>query len=592
MKNKAGTGVIRQNASFMRMLLLYMSLLLLIAGIACVFSYQQKTEELDSQISLILTGLDREYRDISSSFWKLYMPLFEERNITYDTLHSYFTGEDITRSLHSDLTYSLTQMILRDDRAAWIALYSPERDTNYILFGEQRQLVAQPKDFPYLEQLVGRGMKVMGSRELPGFDTVQETFAIAGNVPNTMGSGYILAGYRTSTLRKVCAGYAFLLDSMQYDLVSSGQVVFSSGEENVSRLTLQEVYHGIIRAEDGSRYYARSQTCGDNDTFLIYSARVSEIVLYTTQHLLLILVLVLLLSAVSIGLYLMTLRRITWEVDIIRQGLERISESDMSTPIEGNFVQGGLQNIAEAINDMAVRLDNNINRAHYYELRQKDAELSELQSKFNPHFLYNTLEMLRNRCEHAGNSDVAEMITDFAAIFRGLIGSHTFVPLKEELTTTRRYLRLLEARYRNQVNIRFDFPRGVLCYGIIRNVFQPLIENYFQYGFDTSNEDNEIIISGRLLDETTMLLSVSDNGCGMTEYAIEALRWKLEQPVKNSRESYGLRNLHQRLKLFYGDDCGLRIERNGERGLRVNIIARKMTCEEYEATRQKDQYTE
>ena len=105
MKNKVGTGVIRQNASFMRMLLLYMSLLLLIAGIACVFSYQQKTEELDSQISLILTGLDREYRDISSSFWKLYMPLFEERNITYDTLHSYFTGEDIPRSLHSDLTY-------------------------------------------------------------------------------------------------------------------------------------------------------------------------------------------------------------------------------------------------------------------------------------------------------------------------------------------------------------------------------------------------------------------------------------------------------------------------------------------------------
>ena len=148
MKNKVGTGVIRQNASFMRMLLLYMSLLLLIAGIACVFSYQQKTEELDSQISLILTGLDREYRDISSSFWKLYMPLFEERSITYDTLHSYFTGEDITRSLHSDLTYSLTQMILRDDRVAWIALYSPERDTNYILFGEQRQLVALPKNFP------------------------------------------------------------------------------------------------------------------------------------------------------------------------------------------------------------------------------------------------------------------------------------------------------------------------------------------------------------------------------------------------------------------------------------------------------------
>ena len=79
-----------------------------------------------------------------------------------------------------------------------------------------------------------------------------------------------------------------------------------------------------------------------------------------------------------------------------------------------------------------------------------------------------------------------------------------------------------------------------------------------------------------------MELSVEDNGTGMSESDIEALRLKLQQPAQESRESYGLKNLNQRLKLFYGDECGLRVEANQGRGLKVTILALAMTCEEYE----------
>ena len=576
-------GILDQNAAFFRMLLLYLCLLLIIASIACLLSYQQKDEELTSQTNLILTGLDKEYRDITTSFWKLYMPLFEARSTAYGILKDYFAGVPVQHnSLYSDLEYAMTQMVLRDERVAWLAFYSPNRETNYILLADTRQLHTFGADFPYLTQLSGRNMTVLGMEKLPHLSLSSPTFALCGGIPFSMGEGYILAGYRIMPFEKICRGYDFLLDSMRYELISGGKLVYSSSGDAVPRLDIIRSMTGIVQDHQGDRYFVQADMCGDKDSFLLFSSLNSEMNAYRHRLTLPILLLVFLFAGFSVLFYLLTLRVITREVNIIRQGLRRISENDMSTPIQSDFIQAGLYSIAQAVNDMAQRLDRTLNRAHYYQLRQKEAELSELQSKYNPHFLYNTLEMLRNRCELAGVSDVADLITDFSAIFRGLIGSKTFIPMREELAFTRRYLSLLGARYADQVTIRYDFTRDVLRYGIIRNVFQPLIENYFQYGFDAASPDNEILIRGELLENGLMALTVEDNGSGMSEGAIAALRFKLSQNVQDSQESYGLKNLHQRLRLFYGEDCGLTVDPSEGCGLKVRIIARAMTCEEYE----------
>ena len=107
------------------------------------------------------------------------------------------------------------------------------------------------------------------------------------------------------------------------------------------------------------------------------------------------------------------------------------------------------------------------------------------------------------------------------------------------------------------MKIRYDFDKDILKYGIIRNLFQPLIENYFVHGFDTSNEENYILFKGKSLDEERMILTVEDNGSGMTDQEMQELNDKLHEPIKMDTESYGLKNLHQRLQLFYGGDCGL-----------------------------------
>ncbi|MBO5069399.1 MAG: hypothetical protein J6C37_03440, partial [Roseburia sp.] len=123
-----------------------------------------------------------------------------------------------------------------------------------------------------------------------------------------------------------------------------------------------------------------------------------------------------------------------------------------------------------------------------------------------------------------------------------------------------------------------------LNYGIIRNLFQPLIENYFVHGFDTSNEQNYILFKGKSLDDKTMLLTVEDNGSGMTTDEMEELNARLHEPIQIDTESYGLKNLHQRLQLFYGGDCGLTVypNPNGGKGLSIQMTALKLTCTEYE----------
>jgi sensor histidine kinase YesM len=122
----------------------------------------------------------------------------------------------------------------------------------------------------------------------------------------------------------------------------------------------------------------------------------------------------------------------------------------------------------------------------------------------------------------------------------------------------------------------------VLSSGIIRNVFQILIENYFVHGFDAARTDNEIDFVSKSLNEHDILVQVTDNGSGMTEEQLDELNRSIAEPPRHNRKNFGLRNLNQRLKLFYGPDYGLTVSRNAKGGVTVSIRIRRMTVEEYE----------
>ncbi|MFQ9798603.1 MAG: sensor histidine kinase [Clostridia bacterium] len=237
---------------------------------------------------------------------------------------------------------------------------------------------------------------------------------------------------------------------------------------------------------------------------------------------------------------------------MIRSGLEVIGQNNLNyqIPMEDSSDEFGA--ITRSINSMSRQLAETVDKLYIYQLKQKTAELGELQAKFNPHFLYNTLDVI---CAHAyenDDQDVAEMLVLLSRIFRSFINNKSFITIQEEITFCNMYLELFRMRYKENMNIEFNVKKDVMAYGIIRNLLQPLIENYFVHGFKPQEEDNWILISATLQGPEHIVLSVSDNGFGMSPDRMQSLQEMIEDAEGETTESYGLRNLHDRVRIFTG----------------------------------------
>lgn len=581
---------------------IYLAILLLVCFIACFFSYRQRKELLISDMDYVYVQLEQEYANIVDNFWQLYMPIFEKGSTVYNSLLTYFTnpsGSGLTPFEKNELATALHQILLRDNQVQWIALYSDEREDNYIMFNTGRSLRPLPEDFPYLAQLRQKNgnMEIYGTQPVSNGSETFHTFAICGATPFFMEGGKLMAGYSTSALKEICnqGRQASAPGSLTWLLTTQNgggemEILFQSGNdyEEQEQYLPDKGVTGNVATETGKKLYVRAKSCGNATSMLSYQVLQKEMMLYAHRNTPLILIIVLAFAFLSICIYAYMLRSIIREVELIRGGLMHISENHLNYHLPTDFRQNGFSEIAESINQMTDRLNENIRKAYYYELKQKESELAELQSKFNPHFLYNSLEMLRSRCYQSGDNDTAELITDLAGIFRSFIGSETFIPLPDELAFTRKYLSLFAARYRGQVQFFYDVDSDIMQYGIIRNLFQPLIENYFIHGIVASDdgEENYICIHGKSLDENMILFTVEDNGCGMSDDELRKLNDRINEPVSLSTESYGLKNIQQRLRLFYGDNCGLTITHNIKRGLSVQMRVLKITCGEYKSSRQ------
>lgn len=581
------------NKIFITLTLFYLILLLIIGFIASYYAYKQQRDKYLSALDLTQIQLQQSYSDIIENFWQLYMPIYEENNTVHEALSTFFnsnTENTLNVTEKRLLVQALKQILSRNNQVQWVAVYSDAAPYNYILFQNTDTLSVIKEDFPYLQEMKSKsaGMQIYGQKNMDYGDQTINTYAICGGSPTKSGQGKIIIGYNPAYYARITKSSSISLDSLNFILTSDGQIIYSSNknyDEAAAIYLPKNDMKGVTKLSDGRNYYVSSSITGNASSFTGYAFLWKDLFLHSIQSSLGILKIIFVFVILSIILYTITLKIIIKEVRIIQDGLKQIGENRLDYRIPTNFKQNGLPEIAESINHMTIRLKENINRAYQYELRQKEAELSELQAKFNPHFLYNSLEMLRSRCHQNGDAKTAELITQLAAIFRGFIGSKTFIPLQEELTFSQRYLTLFSARYSDKVQIKYNFDREILKYGIIRNVFQLLIENYFVHGFDTGSEDNYILLSGKSLDDKTMILTVQDNGCGMTDEEIDVLNAKLNEPIQLDTESYGLKNLHQRLRLFYGDNCGLNIIRNETKGISVHMTVLKMTCEEYEKSK-------
>lgn len=217
---------------------------------------------------------------------------------------------------------------------------------------------------------------------------------------------------------------------------------------------------------------------------------------------------------------------------------------------------------------MTKRLDQSFEENYGMQIKQKEYELSMLHSQITPHLLYNTLDSIYWYALDSGNQDVGEMVKDLSKLLRiGLSKGRTMITIGEELEHVMAYSRLQMKRYPDTFEVEWDIDEELLNYTTPKVIIQPLVENAIFHGVSSMDGEGVIRISVRRQGDDELLLIVEDNGFLPLDME------RLEQILSGvaSDKGYGIRNVHQRIQLHFGESYGLRYNRREEGGLRATI---------------------
>lgn len=201
---------------------------------------------------------------------------------------------------------------------------------------------------------------------------------------------------------------------------------------------------------------------------------------------------------------------------------------------------------------------------------RRKSELDALQSQINPHFLYNALDSITWMIEGERNDEAAFMISQLAKLFRiSLSQGHTIISVRDELQHAKSYMNIQRIRYKDAFSVTFDVAPELEEYCAVKLTLQPILENAINYGVDPMDDCGEIFIRVKK-EEDLLVLSVEDNGIGMSEEEVSLLLTDSNRKRKHG-SGVGLVNINNRLQILFGKEYGLFIESEPDEGTRVSI---------------------
>ncbi|MCD9020281.1 sensor histidine kinase [Cohnella silvisoli] len=223
-------------------------------------------------------------------------------------------------------------------------------------------------------------------------------------------------------------------------------------------------------------------------------------------------------------------------------------------------------------NIMVTRVRELLEEVKLTQTRKKEAEYAALQSQINPHFIYNTLEMIRMKAELNDDEEVADMTFTLGKLLRyGVNHEEQHVTVGKELEHLNNYMLLQNSRFSNKFRLVIDIPESDYEIPCIKLMFQPIVENAIHYAFKDRLEEGTIRISVRHKGED-VVFTVTDDGSGMDAQRLKALREHMTgNRVLTPGKGIGLRNVNERIKLQYGEVYGLTVESTENEGTRITI---------------------
>lgn len=401
------------------------------------------------------------------------------------------------------------------------------------------------------------------ARELRSFDTGKKL-------------GYIVIDVDPKMINQILSQVTLGNEEQLYIATDQMQLVAAkhgmNNLEEISGIWEPNVWEGVTHFElDGRRQQLAYVTSEITGWKTIGTVPVAELIKETNV----IRNTVIIIGAICIVLALISSAIVAYRITAPLRGLmklmRKVERGDLlvAFPVQQWDEVGHL---GHTFNKMVSRLSELGYLLYETEIREKDAQIAALQSKINPHFLYNTLGSISMYAEMKGNEEVVVMTNNLSRLLRySLNGSKETITLKNELDHVSGYMTIQKMRYEERIQFTMSCDEQLKSCNVIPLIIQPLVENAINHGIDKGNGYGCIDLHCYRLDQQ-LIIQVSDDGLGIPEEQLD----KLQQRLKHSKDlggsfGNGLLNVHRRIVLHYGESYGLTIRNREVSGLEITL---------------------
>ncbi|MBE0573815.1 histidine kinase [Candidatus Dojkabacteria bacterium] len=234
-----------------------------------------------------------------------------------------------------------------------------------------------------------------------------------------------------------------------------------------------------------------------------------------------------------------------------------------------------MKQLANAFNNMTERLGDYIREVYSSKIKQNEAELNAIKSQIRPHYLYNTLEVIRMNAILEDANSTQELIYSLSVQLKYLIGdTNDSVSMATELDMIENYFKIIEVSFNHRISMEIDVADHLRNYKIQKLIIEPIVENSVVHGLKLKEGKGKVKVSAEKVDGT-LVIKVIDDGVGLSQERVQHINDILKRSVADDKDQYsqsiGIKNVHDRIQLAYGKQYGVKISSRLNMGTLVEI---------------------
>ena len=300
----------------------------------------------------------------------------------------------------------------------------------------------------------------------------------------------------------------------------------------------------------------------------------SQIYSVLYNFIIIVIITILLLSILYIFIVYVIVKQVTYPLYRLQAEMNKVK--DLNYEVNRSKLKKGSKEIIQldaTFNEMMRRIRYLADKLLQEQENQRKSELKALQNQINPHFLYNTLDSIIYMIDKGENQKAEEMIVALSKFFRISISrGKAIIPLKDEVEHVRNYLLIQKIRFGDQFTYSINVDPSLYQYSCIKLILQPLVENAIEHGLNDNESGGQIEIIGTQ-NESYIILKIKDNGYGISEDKLEQIYKSFHDD--SIHQGVGLKNVYQRIKIYYGEEADIKIDSLFDEGTIISIYIPK-----------------